>query len=211
MSKISLFAAIVLLILPFVLIAIFWADIPDTIPIHYNLQGEADRYASKAAGIFILPGVSVFTFLLMYFLPQIDPKKRVTLQHQGYTTLVLIFVAFFFVLFVLELSNFLGHQLPVNHFLIIMPLLFLLLGNYITKVQPNYFVGIRTPWTLEDETVWLKTHRFGGRLWVVSSLIMLVLALVFNNSMPEWVMLVYISFIALVPLIYSYMVSKKGK
>ncbi len=94
MSKLMLFVIAVLLIAPFVFIAVFWNDIPDTIPIHYNLHGEADRYASKAAGIFILPGVSVFTFLLMYFLPKIDPKNQVTLEHKGYVTLILIFVVF---------------------------------------------------------------------------------------------------------------------
>ncbi len=108
------------------------------------------------------------------------------------------------------MASFLGYKPPVNHFLLIMPMLFLFLGNYISKLQPNYFVGVRTPWTLENEQVWIKTHRVTGRIWVGSSLAVLLLALVFNQSFPEWVLLVYILLIAAVPLVYSFMISKKA-
>lgn len=209
MNKLTLFTALVLLIVPFVLIAVFWNDIPDTIPIHYNLEGEADNWASKEAGIFILPGTSVFVFLLMYFLPQIDPKNRVTLENKGYAMFILIMVGFFAVLFGMELTKFLGYELFGNYFVIVFPLLFLLLGNYMTKVQPNYFVGIRTPWTLESEEVWRKTHRFGGRLWVFTSLVMIILGVFFNSQIPEWSVMIYLLLVAFIPLVYSYVIYKQ--
>ena len=89
-------------------------------------------------------------------------------------------------------------------------ILFMVLGNYFGKLRPNYFVGIRTPWTLENETVWLKTHRLGGKVWVYGSLIMLIAK--FLLPMEPFFIFIFIGFtliIALIPIVYSYLLYKK--
>lgn len=209
MNRLSLFTIGILLILPFILIAVFWSQIPEIIPIHYNLSGEADRFAAKMPAMFILPVINLFTFMLMYYLPKIDPKGRVTLEQKGYVILMLILVIFFFALFVMELMRHLGHPLFHDYIPLIFPVLILLLGNYITKVKPNYFVGIRTPWTLQNEQVWVQTHRFSGRFWVAISLIMLIVSISFWGDLPNWVSLVYVGLVAAVPIVYSYMAYQK--
>ena len=211
MSKLTLTSIIVMLIVPFVLIAAFWAEIPDTIPIHFNGSGEPDRFGDKVPFIFLMPGISLFTFLLLYFIPHIDPKKRINAAQKGYTAFIMVMVVFFFVLFLLMFSQILGLNWFGNYIVIVIPIFFMLLGNYMSKIRPNYFVGIRTPWTLQNEEVWERTHRFTGRLWVITSVIMLGVGLVFNSNYPGWLTAVYVGLVTIVPFVYSYIEYKKVK
>ena len=209
MNKLTLTSIIVMLIVPFVLIAVFWADIPDIIPIHFNASGEADRFDSKMPYIFLMPGINLFTFALLYLIPYIDPKKRISPDQKGYVSFMLIMVVFFFVLFLLMFSQIMGMNLFGNYILVVIPLFIMMLGNYMSKVRPNYFVGIRTPWTLQNETVWERTHRFTGRLWVGTSIVMLILGLALNSGYPKWLTIVYVSLIAILPFVFSYLEYKK--
>lgn len=211
MNKLTLSSVLVLLIVPFVLIAAFWAEIPDIIPTHFNIQGEADRFGDKVPYIFLMPALNLFTVLLMVVLPSIDPKKRISINQRGYNSFMLILVVFFFVLFLLMFSQIMGLDLFGNYIVVVLPLFFMMLGNYMTKVRHNYFVGIKTPWTLQSEVVWERTHRFGGRLWVGASLIMLIVGIVFNSIYPSWLGILYIAVISLLPIIYSYVEYKKIK
>lgn len=211
MNKLTLCSVAVLLIVPFILIAAFWADIPDTIPVHFNLQGEADRFGDKVPYIFLMPVINLMMVMLMYFLPKIDPKKRIDIKQRGYTSFMLIMVVFFFVLFLLMFSQIMGLDLFGNYIVVVIPLFFMMLGNYMGKVRHNYFVGIKTPWTLQSETVWERTHRFSGRLWVGASLVMLIVGIVFNSTYPSWLGLTFIGLVTILPIVYSYMEYKKVK
>lgn len=208
MRKLTLTSVIVMLIIPFVLIGAFWTQIPDTIPIHFNGSGEADRFGPKVPFIFLMPVISVFTFLLIYFIPYIDPKKRIANSQTGISAFIMIMVVFFLGLFLLMLSQILGHNIFGNYIVVAIPLFLLMLGNYMSKVKPNYFIGVRTPWTLQSEVVWDKTHRFTGRLWVIISLVMLVIGISFNSSYPGWATAIYIPILAIAPIVYSYVVFK---
>ena len=87
-------------------------------------------------------------------------------------------------------------------------LLFMILGNYLPKVKANYFIGIRTPWTLANETVWVKTHRFGGKVFFIGGAMLIVSAFI-PSSFRVFLLISSIVFIAIVPMVYSYFVYKK--
>jgi uncharacterized membrane protein len=90
--------------------------------------------------------------------------------------------------------------------------LFAMLGNYFQTVRPNYFIGIRTPWTLENEQVWKNTHRLGGRLWIVGGFLIAILAFFINNNhLFSIIFGVIISLIVIVPVVFSYTEFKKEK
>ena len=90
--------------------------------------------------------------------------------------------------------------------------LFLGLGNYLASVQPNYFIGIRTPWTLEDPEIWKKTHRMAGRLWVVSCCVLLVLWLLLSTLVFHIVFyIVLLGVMVGVPVVYSYVLFARQK
>lgn len=209
MKKLHWILIVIMLVTPFIGIAIFWQQIPAEVPIHYNFEGEADNYAPKGFGVFVMPVVNIFLFLLLYYLPKIDPKKKVSLDSQGYVTLILLMVAFFFVMFGFELSKFIGQPILENQFIVMFPLLFLILGNYLSKLRPNYFFGVRTPWTLENEEVWRRTHRFTGRVWMIGSLLFFLAAILASEQLSLWMFLVFIVVIVLIPLAYSYIIYRK--
>ena len=196
-----------LLILPFILIAIYWDQLPDKIPIHIDINGEIDRYSESKAGIFLLPVINVLTFLLLIAVPFIDPKKKIAQFAKTYDKLKLILIAFLTVLFLAFFSMALGYK-TVHLAEYIILFFFMILGNYMSKMRPNYFIGVRTPWTLESEEVWIKTHRLTAYLWTLASLIMLVLRFLIPGKSFGPLLIVYIIVIALVPIIYSYVLYK---
>jgi len=198
--------ALLLLAAPFVVILFVWDRVPDRIPTHWNLAGEADGYSGKATGLLLLPLLGIATYLLYWIAPKIDPKRRIDAGRKPLPALRFFTVVFFLVLFLGIVGSALGlsfldtaRMVPLG-----ILLLFLVLGNYITTVQHNYFIGIRTPWTLEDEEVWRKTHRMGGRLWVGVSIVLLILWMLLSASAFRPLFIAGMVTMVLVPVVYSY-------
>ncbi len=198
----------VILLLPFPIIAYFWAELPDQVPIHWGINGEPDNWADKATGIFIGPAINIGLYILMSLAPKIDPKKNFE-QMKMYPTLKLMLVALFFLLFLIIMAFTLEYTTDVRWIPAAVMLLMIGIGNYMGKFRPNYFIGIRTPWTLESEEVWTKTHRLAGTLWVVASIIMLVALLL---PLQPWLAInfsIYLVVIAGFPVLYSYQLHRK--
>ena len=113
--------------------------------------------------------------------------------------------SFMLVLFIIILAASLGYELNIGLIVIYLTLtLFLVIGNLFGKIRPNYFLGLRTPWTLDNEEVWRKTHRLAGAIWVWSTVVMFILAAVMPITKFVYVYFSYVGLIVLVPLIYSY-------
>lgn len=200
--------SIVLLVIPFILTVIYWNDLPDQIPLHWNASGEIDKYSDSKWGILVMPGLSLLIFLFLFVVPKIDPKGNFGQFLQTYWTIMNILMLFFLLIFMLVLYVSLGYEFDQS--LVIYSaicVLFLLLGNFFGKIRPNYFIGIRTPWTLENEQVWKKTHKFGGVLWVVTSLLMLLIIFILPE-VGRSIFVPYVLLIALIPAVYSYIVFK---
>lgn len=170
-----------LLLAPFVALAILWPQLPARVPIHWNLQNEIDGWESKGPGFLMLPLLGLGTIVLLHVLPRLDPKLRKRAGEKSRMPSVLAIVrvalaAFFVVIFCAQLFVALGHAVPVGRIAVsACLLLFAILGNYSAALRPNYFVGIRTPWTLESPDTWRATHRLGGRLLFVGSLALFIL------------------------------------
>jgi uncharacterized membrane protein len=170
----------ILLAAPFVALAIFWNDLPARVPIHWNSRGQIDGWATKTTGIFIFPLIALSATALLRVLPRFDPKLRRTLSDEGQMPAVLpiIRIAMLGLLdtvFFVQVATSLGQNIPGSRIMTTCLLLFfLVLGNYLGNVRPNYFVGIRTPWTLENPETWRATHRLGGRLMFFGAIMLLL-------------------------------------
>lgn len=147
---------------------LLYPALPERVPIHWNLAGQVDGYGSRAMGAFFLPVMNLATYKILLLIPLVDPKRANYARFASFYRGVRIILTFFLaVLHAVTLFVALGR--PVDLPLVVslgMSLLFLYLGHSLSRVQQNYFFGIRTPWTLADEEVWRRTHRLGGRLFM---------------------------------------------
>lgn len=190
---------------PFVYLALIWNSLPAKVPMHWNYKGEIDRWGEKYSLIFLVFFMTVFIYIIMLVIPKIDPKKRLEMMGNKFYQLKFILILFFSSLsfIIIYLSK---NQSVSNPSLFFLPIgiLFIALGNYFKVIQPNYFIGIRTPWTLESKEVWKSTHAFAGKLWVLGGLIILISCLTFPKEIIKLSMIVIVAIIAIVPILFSY-------
>lgn len=179
--------------------------LPEQVPIHWNIAGEVDGYGSRTIGAFGLPLLNLGLLLMMKYLPAIDPKKQNYEKFKGfYGIFVWIMILFMTGLYLLTIAWALGYRPSISLFTKLgLGILFMVLGNYMGKVRPNWFYGIKTPWTLENEEVWIKTHRLGGPLMFVAGLITTCLAFV-NHPSTFGIVITIILVAAFIPYIYSF-------
>ncbi|AVX20971.1 MULTISPECIES: SdpI family protein [Carboxydocella] len=149
--------------------------LPDPLPTHWNMRGEVDGYMSKPLGVGFPLALNLGIYLLLVSLPALDPKAKIEKFQQVLDMVRLFIHGLLTVIFVIALLNSLGYAIPVDKTVpALISLLFIFLGNYLGKLRPNYFIGIRTPWTLENEQVWQKTHRVSGPVWMGAGLVGLI-------------------------------------
>lgn len=156
-----------------------WPLAPDEVPIHWNLQGEVDGYGSKALGLMLTPAIAAALYLLLLFIPLIDPG-RLNLENSAkpYGAIRLATMVFLTALHIVCVRAALGAQVSMNLFMgFAMAALFMVLGNYLGKLRPNWFAGIRTPWTLSSPRSWTKTHRLAGPVFMLMGLGMAIVGL----------------------------------
>ena len=159
----------------FVLAAITWPHAPDRIPVHWGLNGEVNGYGGKFEGLLLLPLLAAGSYLLFLVLPNFDPGRANYAQFAGAYTMLR-----FAIVLVLALVDGVillwigGHRLSVATFIpMLVGGLFLVMGSVLGKIRPNWFVGIRTPWTLSSKLAWTKTHRLGGWVFMLAGLLFL--------------------------------------
>ncbi len=146
-----------------------WPFAPDRLPVHWNLQGEVDGYAGKATGLLLVPAITLGIYLLLLWLPRIDPRYANYVRFEGtYLAIRVTLVMFLTLLYGATLLAAFGQPIDVG---LVISLgvggLFVVLGSLVHRLQPNWFVGIRTPWTLSSDLAWKKTHRVGGWLFLL--------------------------------------------
>ncbi len=183
----------------------FYAFFPDQVAIHWNVQGNVDTYSNKTFAAFFFPLFILFIYLLLLFVPYLDPKKNNYHKFKNIYHILKGGIIVFMLLFYFVVGfNGLGYNLPVN---IIAPLgvglFFILIGFYLKDIQPNWFLGIRTPWTLSSESVWIKTHRYGSKIFIISGFVMF-LAAIFPAQFIYFIILFIVLILTIV--IYSYLI-----
>ncbi|MBF4518027.1 SdpI family protein [Flavobacterium sp. ANB] len=194
---------------PFVYLAIIWDSLPQRVPIHWNYKGEIDNWGDKFSLILMLLLLPVLMYVLMTFIPKIDPKNRISLMGGKFYQLKFFLVLFMSV--VALLIVYATKERSVNNPNLVFALLGVLLiifGNYFKVIQPNYFIGIRTPWTLENNEVWKATHAFAGKIWVIGGFILVLGGLVLNNAFGK-VFVFIVLVLALIPIAYSFIKFKQ--
>ena len=199
-----------LTLVPLVYMLVLWQDLPARVPIHFNLEGQPDNWGSKNFLIGIIILLTLGINLLLLIVPNIDPKEKLKSMGSKYQQLRFMMSLFMNALAVFILYHANTGSLEQSNFVyLLIGLLFIVLGNYFQAIKPNYFIGIRTPWTLESETVWRKTHRLGGRLWMAGGAVMCISALIPNPVLRLVVFFGTGAIVAFVPVIYSFIEQRK--
>ncbi len=201
---------LLIVIAAFAASAIVYPRLPETIPTHWNMDGQPDGWSSRAFGALITPVILLFVWGFVRVLPAIDPRGANYAKFGGafeaiFDSLMLFLLGMHIVL----LRAGLGYPVQIQR---IAPfgigILLIVIGNLLPRCRPNWFVGIRTPWTLSSDRVWEKTHRFGGRLFVAAGFLIAIAALFW----AQWVHVVLVTSILLATaavLIYSYLEWKR--
>ena len=198
---------------PLAYLIYIWPTLPTTVPVHFNINGEPDRMGSKsemAFGVCLMAVLSVGIYFLMKYLPKIDPKQKdkdtgTVFIKIGYAVILLlsgigVSIIYSTVTTKLEFDYLLFPALGI---------FFSYLGNIMYNMKPNYFAGIRTPWTLDNEDNWKSTHRLAGKLWFGGGIVITIGTLLIPVKIAFIFFMIIITIITLVPIIYSYRYFKK--
>ncbi|MBF9617770.1 SdpI family protein [Streptococcus pseudopneumoniae] len=196
----------ILILLPSLVGCVFWYQLPEKMPTHFNLLGQADGYNHKVFAIFGLPALMLLMHWLLLFLMIKDPKSsNISSKIQVLIYWIIPFVSCLSMISIYGES--LGYSMMSGLLAqIFMGVLMIVIGNYLPKTHRNYIIGIRLPWTLESDKNWRKTHRLAGKIWVLGGL------LLFLNSFVQlyvyWVFFLTLFFAVIIPSVYSYQLSK---
>jgi uncharacterized membrane protein len=194
-----------IVLIPFIYLAFLWNTLPEKVPTHWNYKGEIDRWGDKYSLIGLLFLLPVLTYLLLLIIPKIDPKKRIDIMGGKYYQIkfILVLLMSLLSLFILYLTKNQSISNP-NLIFALIGILIVVMGNYFKVIQPNYFLGIRTPWTLENKEVWKSTHTFASKLWFIGGLLIIIGGIILPDDFFLVVFLSIIALIVIVPMVYSY-------
>jgi uncharacterized membrane protein len=190
---------------------LLWNRLPDQMASHWNVNDQVDGYMSKFGGVFLLPLITLGMFLLFRFVPSIDPLKANIAQfREAFNLFVVLIVAFMLYIYGLSIAWNLGYtgfkmsgaMLPA------IGLLFIFVGFMLRQAKRNFFIGIRTPWTLSSDTVWDATHRIGAVLFMISGALAF-LGGFFGGRTAFWFLFVPIIGSTVFLLIYSYVLYQR--
>jgi len=158
-----------LVLISFVIGVYFYSQMPSQMASHWNAQGEVDGYMPKFWGLFLMPLINIGLVLLFVFIPKIDPLKENIEKFRGYYNwFIVLFFVFMISLYTQTILWNLGIEISPNVFLPIgLGFLFFYAGVLCENAKRNWFIGIRTPWTLSNEKVWEKTNKLGGKLFKI--------------------------------------------
>lgn len=191
-----------------VLVAIYgFAVLPDTVPIHWGINGEANGYGSKWIGTFLFPLMSIGVYILVRLLlaagPRLDGRENVAANLQVRKITQTGITLFILITQISALAQTLGVGFDMTMVVMLaLSVLFIFLGNYMGKTRRNFWMGIRTPWSLANAAVWERTHRLGGWLFVAVGLIGIPCS--FVPSLRLWGIVVPVIAVSIILYIYSY-------
>lgn len=197
-------AILVILLISFIIGIFLYPQMPEKMASHWNLQGKVDGYMSKFWGLFLMPLISVLLFLLFVLIPKIDPlKHNIQKFRKYYDRFIVLLIIFLFYLYLLTIFWNLGLRFSIIQ--VLSPafgILFYYTGILTENARRNWFIGIRTPWTLSSDRVWHKTHKLGGKLFKIAGIIALLGAML--REYAFFFVLVPVIIIAIYTIVYSY-------
>ena len=203
--------ALGVVVLMFAMGILAYPYLPDSMPSHWNAKGEVDKHMDKLWGTFLFPFIAVFIVILFKYLPRIDPlKKNYKDFEREYKLMINVITFYFFYVMLLVVSFGLGYEFSMNFAMIPgMAVLFYTIGIIMEKAKRNWFVGIRTPWTMSSDKVWKKTHIKAAIVFKASALVML-LGFFFEKQIVFFILIPTLLGSAYL-ILYSYLEYRKEK
>lgn len=206
-NKGTLIITSLVILIPIVIGLALWNKLPEQVPFHWDINGNVDQWASKTTSVVLMPSILLAFHWLCVLMSSIDPKSKS--YHPSTIRLVLwICPMISLLLSALVYTHALGYGLRVET---VMPLfmgaLFMIIGNLLPKMRQSYTMGIKLPWTLNNEENWNKTHRFAGKLWVAGGVV--IMATAFLGTF--WILLGILLLMVIIPTLYSYLLYRKLK
>jgi uncharacterized membrane protein len=209
-TKTTVLVSVVLILIVILAGVVLWSRLPETMASHWNEADQVDGTMGKFWGTFMVPAMMIGLTLLFLAIPAIDPLKKNIAEFRGWFNIIIVlfnlFMAFVHGLTLAWNLGFTGFRMS-SAMLPAVGLLFIALGLMMRTAKRNYFIGIRTPWTLANDVVWEKTHRLGSKLFITAG-ILTVLALFFPDKAIVILMASVIG-AALIAIVYSYLVFRQ--
>ncbi len=201
-----------IILAPVIYSAMVWNKLPGQLPVHFGFNGQADGFASKTGALLLFPGLNILVYFALVLLPGIDPlKANYAGFEKSYRMLRISISGLFSVLFFLVMALSLNLPLGQPRYLFtVLFIFFAIFGNYMKTVRPNFFIGIRTPWTLMNAESWKKTHALTGKIWFLGGLAGFILSLFVPESWLGYGMVIFISVTITMAFAGSYLYYRKA-
>jgi immunity protein, SdpI family len=186
--------------------AIVYPRLPASVPTHWDASGHVNGWSSRLWGAWLMPVILLAMWALLKVLPAIDPRGANYPKFEGaFEGIIIAIMLFLLGLHIIVLRAALGYAVPMERVMPVgMGALLIIIGILLPRAQPNWFIGIRTPWTLSSDRVWEKTHRFGGRVFVAGGVVILIAGLLISRG-AHIVLFAVITLCAASVLLYSYL------
>lgn len=203
---------LLLVIAAIVASVLVYSRMPERVPTHWNMSGEVDGWSSRFFGAWLMPLMMAVILVILRLVPHIDPRGANYEKFRGaYDTIVALTMAFMLGLHFMHLAFAVGVDIPVEKVIpAAVGVFFIVIGILLPRVHPNWFIGIRTPWTLTSDIAWEKTHKLGGTLFIASGALVIAAVLVAPRT-ATWVLVAAGSVTAISVFAYSFIVWKRDK
>ena len=206
-NKKTLILTSIVTLLPILIGLALWNKLPDTIPTHFGMDGTPNGWSSKSFTVFGIPSLMLLFHLLCVGITSMDPKYD-QMSDKLFAIVLWICPACSLLVVVASYGSVLGWEMNIAKYAMIgSGILFMVIGNYLPKCKQNYTMGIKIPWTLDNEENWNRTHRMAGFLWVIGGVLIII------NAFLEWYWLFFaiVFTMTLIPTVYSYLYYVKHK
>jgi uncharacterized membrane protein len=190
--------------------ALFWDQLPESMASHWNENDQVDGYMSKFWGVWMMPLMVLGMFGIFLLVPVIDPLKANIAKFRNiFNLLILLITAFMLYIHGLTLAWNLGYEFRMSSAMLpFMGILFVFMGYMLRQAKRNWFIGIRTPWTLSSDTVWDKTHQLGSVLFIASG-VLAFLGAFFGGTIALYLTLIPMLGSALFVVLYSFVLYQR--
>jgi len=198
-----------IILISFIIGIYFYSQMPDITASHWNTKGEVDGYMSKFWGVFLFPIILVGLLLIFVLIPKIDPlKENIKKFRKYFDSFIVLITIFLFYIYCITLAWNLGKRFDINVFILpAIGIIFYYAGVLMENAKRNWFIGIRTPWTLSSDNVWDKTHKIGSKLFKIAGIISFM-----GILFPKYVIFLILGsaiFTVIYTMVYSYLEYKK--
>lgn len=210
-TRTTLIVSLVLVVAATLVGALLWNQLPEQMASHWDINDQVNGYMPKFWGLFLMPLVTLGMLVLFLVIPSIDPLKANIAQfREAFNLFIVLIIGFMIYVHGLTLAWSLGYQnfKMSTAMLPFMGLLFIAIGFMLRKAKRNFFIGIRTPWTLSSDRVWDETHRLGAILFM-SSGVLAVIGGFFGGMVAFWMLFVPLIGSTLFLLVYSYVLYRR--